>query len=199
MCESSWSVVYAAICAYTCLQCLGIQHAEAAFVDDSCIHCGRCQHFIRGTGRRPDEEDSAGLPPSGAAAAAESDLELMAMLSRAAVSIGLEVNSPHGWTIGFSERDTAHNRMAAWRRGTHRVTITPLCPRLFNPWSDLAFLWAGVPLEQVSRHVVVTTDASSAGWGATCNRQAVSGSWTGPRLLWHINCLELLAVHIDLR
>ncbi len=58
---------------------------------------------------------------------------------------------------------------------------------------------AGVPLEQVSRHTVVTTDASSTGWGATCNGQAASGLWTGPRLLWHINCLELWAVHLALR
>ncbi|KAL0165108.1 hypothetical protein M9458_040861, partial [Cirrhinus mrigala] len=31
------------------------------------------------------------------------------------------------------------------------------------------------------------------------NGQAASGSWTGPRLLWHINCLELLAVLLVLR
>ncbi len=94
-----------------------------------------------------------------------------------------------------------HSRVPrwAWCRGTHRVTITPMCRRLFSLWSDLAFLWAGVPLGQVSRHVVVTTDASSMGWGATCNRQAASWLWTGPRLLWHINCLELLAVHLALR
>ncbi len=42
------------------------------------------------------------------------------------------------------------------------------------------------------------TYASSTGWGATCNRQAASGLWTGPRLLWIINCLELLAVHLAL-
>ncbi len=34
---------------------------------------------------------------------------------------------------------------------------------------------------------------------ATCNGQAASGLWTGPRLLWHINCLELWAVHLALR
>ncbi len=87
----------------------------------------------------------------------------------------------------------------AWRRGALRVNITQECRRSFSPWTDLAFLRAGVPLEQVSRHVVVTTDASSTGWGATCNGQAASGLWTGPRLLWHINCLELLAVHLALR
>ncbi len=49
---------------------------------------------------------------------------------------------------------------------------------------DLAFLRAVVPLEQVSRHVVVTTDHGT-GWGATCNGQAASGLWMGPQLLWH--------------
>ncbi|KAL0152834.1 hypothetical protein M9458_051861, partial [Cirrhinus mrigala] len=72
------------------------------------------------------------------------------------------------------------------------------CRLLFSPWSDLAFLWAGVPLGQISRHVIVNTDASSTGWGAVCNRQAASSSWTGPQLQWHINCLELLAVFLIL-
>ncbi len=34
--------------------------------------------------------------------------------------------------------------------------------------------------------------------GATFNGHAVSGVWTGPQLHWHINCLELLAVHLAL-
>ncbi len=93
-----------------------------------------------------------------------------------------------------------HSRVLrwAWRRGTLRVGITQQCRRSLSPWTDLAFLRAGVPLEQVSRHTVVTTDASSTDWGATCNGQAASGLWTGPRLLWHINCLELWAVHLAL-
>ncbi len=52
-----------------------------------------------------EDEDSTGLPPSGIVAAVESDLDLMAMLARAAVSKRLEVNTPsgpHGWMIGFS-------------------------------------------------------------------------------------------------
>ncbi len=67
-----------------------------------------------------------------------------------------------------------------------------------RPWSDPSFLRAGVPLEQVSRHAVVFTDASTTGWGATYNGHAVSGVWTGPQLHWHINCLELLAVRLAL-
>ncbi len=93
-----------------------------------------------------------------------------------------------------------HSRVPrwAWRCGTLRVGISQQCSRSLSPWTDLAFLRARVPLEQVSRHTVVTTDASSTGWGATCNRQAASGLWTGLRLLWHINCLELWAVHLAL-
>ncbi len=86
----------------------------------------------------------------------------------------------------------------AWQSGTLRVQVTPACRQTFTPWSDLSFLQAGVPLEQVSRHAVVYTDASAKGWGATFNGHAVSGVWTGPQLHWHINCLELLAVHLAL-
>ncbi len=86
----------------------------------------------------------------------------------------------------------------AWQSGTLRVQVTPACRQTFTPWSDLSFLRAGVPLEQVSRHAVVYTDASAKGWGATFNELAVSGVWTGPQLHWHINCLELLAVHLAL-
>ncbi len=86
----------------------------------------------------------------------------------------------------------------AWQSGTLRVQVTPACRQTFTPWSDLSFLRAGVPLEQVSRHAVVYTDASAKGWGATFNGLAVSGVWTGLQLHWHINCLELLAVHLAL-
>ncbi len=45
---------------------------------------------------------------------------------------------------------------------------------------------------------MVYTDASAKGWVAMFNGLAVSGVWTGPQLHWHINCLELLAVHLAL-
>ncbi len=65
-----------------------------------------------------------------------------------------------------------HDRVPrwAWRHGTYRVSLTQSCRRTFSPWSDLAFLRAGVPLEQVSRHVVVSTDASATGWGGHVQR-----------------------------
>ncbi len=169
-----------------CLQCLGRRHAEAAFVDDSCVCCGRMSmislrsrlSFMKGLapsaatradlsgssrgspadalgdlrvtvrasppGTPPrtsyssrsehparfpgdfaglshgapsisfgapsvdrmsiaasgdgftssEDEGAVGLPPSGVVATAAPDPELTAMLARAAVSIGLEVNRP---------------------------------------------------------------------------------------------------------
>ncbi|XP_051535281.1 uncharacterized protein LOC127429940 [Myxocyprinus asiaticus] len=86
----------------------------------------------------------------------------------------------------------------AWCHGTCRVVITPVFHRLFSPWTDLSFLRAGVPLELVPRRVMVTTDASKTGWGAVCNGHTAAGLLTGPRLHWHINCLELLAILLAL-
>jgi hypothetical protein len=87
----------------------------------------------------------------------------------------------------------------AWQQGTVRVPVTPTCRQTFTPWTNLCFLRAGVPLELVSRHVVVSTDAFSMGWGAMCNGHAAAGSWTGPQhLFWHVDCLELLAVRLTL-
>ncbi|KAI2645552.1 ORF V: Enzymatic polyprotein [Labeo rohita] len=56
-----------------------------------------------------------------------------------------------------------HDRVPRWpwHRDTHRIGVSLQCRRLFSPWSDPAFLQAGVPLGQVSRHLVVYTDASS--------------------------------------
>ncbi|KAL0199089.1 hypothetical protein M9458_007629, partial [Cirrhinus mrigala] len=67
------------------------------------------------------------------------------------------------------------------------------------PWEDIWILRAGVSLEQVSRCIVVTTDASKTSWGAVCSGHAASGVCTGSQLLWHINCLELVTVLLALK
>ncbi len=82
--------------------------------------------------------------------------------------IGLQRSTWRSLTFTFRSFRNTDPRWV-WRRGTLRVGITQQCRRSLSPWTDLAFLRAGVPLEQMSRHTVVTTDASSTGWGATCN------------------------------
>ncbi len=80
-----------------------------------------------------------------------------------------------------------------WVKCRARITSTG-----HHTWPNLSFLRAGVPLEQEFRQAVVYTDASAKGWGGTFNGFAVLGVWTGPQLHWHINCQELLAVHLAL-
>ncbi|KAL0180842.1 hypothetical protein M9458_023248, partial [Cirrhinus mrigala] len=91
-----------------------------------------------------------------------------------------------GLQVNREKSKLLHDRVPrwAWHCGTLRIGVSPQCCRLFSPWP---------------KHLVVYTDASSTGWGTVCNGQAASGSWTGPRLQWHITCLELLAVHLALR
>ncbi len=69
----------------------------------------------------------------------------------------------------------------------HHPAVSPFPQPLDGPCLSTGC----VPLEQVSRHTVVTTDASSTGWGATCNGQTASGLWTGPRLLWQC-CVQCI-------
>ncbi len=61
----------------------------------------------------------------------------------------------------------------AWQSGTLRVQVTPACRQTFTPWSDLSFLRAGVPLEQVSRHAVAggprSTGMQCRGFGRVPN------------------------------
>ncbi len=77
----------------------------------------------------------------------------------------------HGWVPRW-----------AWQRSTLRVWVTPACRQIFTPWSDLSFLRAEVPLEQVSRQAVVYKDASIKGWGdhvqRTCSVGGLDGSPT---------------------
>ncbi len=98
----------------------------------------------------------------------------------------------------FNTGSMAESQGGAWQSGTLRVQVTPACQQTFTPWSDLSFLRAGVPLEQVSRHAVVYTDAFRQGLGGHVQRACSVGGLDGSPLHWHINCLELLAVHLAL-
>ena len=67
-----------------------------------------------------------------------------------------------------------------------------------RPWQSTQFLTQGVPLELVSSRLVITTDASLQGWGATFQGRSASGVWEGDILLAHINLLELMVVQLAL-
>ncbi|XP_037536617.1 uncharacterized protein LOC119413633 [Nematolebias whitei] len=81
-----------------------------------------------------------------------------------------------------------------------KLAVTWSCLHALTPWRDEDYLSRGVPMGVVvCRREVVTTDASSMGWGAVWQRRAVQGRWGQRDHSKHINVLELRAVHLALR
>ncbi len=162
---------------------------------EQALHCA--ENLFSQCGVRLGEYD--GTPHGGTC---PSSAELPEFLQRQECGTTETVSEAPG---AYGVRSCSHAARIASYETTSALATLPgpevgmaQCRRSLSPWTDLAFLRAGVPLEQVSWHTVVTTDTSSTGWGATCNGQVALGLWTGPRLLWHINCLELWAVHLAL-
>ena len=85
-------------------------------------------------------------------------------------------------------------------QGKRQVVATDDAVSALRPWQSTQFLTQGVPLplELVSSRLVITTDASLQGWGATFQGHSASGVWEGALLLAHINFLELMAVQLAL-
>lgn len=96
-----------------------------------------------------------------------------------------------------------------WLNGFHldarihrhrKIMVTGLCLRTLGPWRSRTFLARGVPMGTVvCRREVVTTDASSLGWGAVWQRRTVQGRWGRQDRSKHINVLELRAVFLALK
>lgn len=72
-------------------------------------------------------------------------------------------------------------------------------------WTSLRNLLSGLDLFPVREQCVLTTDASSQGWGGVLDRvkgldrKTVQGTWTFAEQEWHINYQELMAVFLSLR
>ncbi|XP_057211386.1 uncharacterized protein LOC130567370 [Triplophysa rosa] len=87
----------------------------------------------------------------------------------------------------------------AWSSGRARVRITHRCLSALEPWRDLSMFSQGVPLGLVTTRTVVTTVASSSGWGAVFEGRPALGLWSPSLSSWHINRLELMAVFLALQ
>ena len=72
-------------------------------------------------------------------------------------------------------------------------TSTWLDPHL-RWWLDDANLLGGRAFRKPRLSLIVTTDASLSGWGATLGQRQVAGCWGPEHSSAHINVLELLAV-----
>ncbi|XP_029965839.1 uncharacterized protein LOC115401688 [Salarias fasciatus] len=76
--------------------------------------------------------------------------------------------------------------------GHRLISIPPQAHQDLLFWMDPALLMQGTPLDCVSNHVEVFTDASLTGWGGTLGHLAVGGAWDS--LPSHINVLEMTPV-----
>ena len=70
-------------------------------------------------------------------------------------------------------------------------------------WQNLDNLLCGLPLSPAATTAVVTTDASSHGWGGVLGEEerggsalTVQGKWDPLQMTWHINQQELMAVFL---
>ena len=61
--------------------------------------------------------------------------------------------------------------------------------------SDGPLEWEDHPDEGL----IIESDASTQGWGATCQGSDTGGPWSALEKTWHINCLELLAATLALK
>lgn len=113
-------------------------------------------------------------------------LGLMAAASNV-IPFGLLHMRPLQWwlrTRGFSPRGNPLRMIMSSRR----------CHRALVMWKDPWFLSQGPVLGAPCRRVMLTTDASLTGWGAIMSGRPAQGLWEDHHRLWHINCLEMLAV-----
>ena len=55
------------------------------------------------------------------------------------------------------------------------------------------------PLDVREPTVEITTDASTAGWGAVCNTRQTGGRWSPQEQEYHINILKTLAIEYALK
>ncbi len=79
-----------------------------------------------------------------------------------------------------------HGRVprCAWQSGTLRVQVTPACGQTFTPLSDLSFLRAGVPLEQVNQARCGLHECLRQGLGGHVQRAcSVGGLYGSPNAL----------------
>src|SRR4029434_9511034 len=68
-----------------------------------------------------------------------------------------------------------------------RVVVSFRCRKARAIWRTPWFLAASGTMGIVSRCVVVTTDASTKGWGAVCEGRGVNGLWSVTEAASHIN------------
>lgn len=82
---------------------------------------------------------------------------------------------------------------------SHRILVPRTLVQQLRFWTLLPNLVQGVPLQAPNYQIVITTDACNLGWGGHLRHFQVQGRWDKSQAKLHINCKELLAVHLTLK
>ena len=99
---------------------------------------------------------------------------------------GLQIQLNSHWDRRYSPKQVA-------------VPLSPVLRQELQWWRCPDNLLAGQPLLTPVPEVVMFTDASMEGWGATLQDTHVWGTWSEEDKWDHINLLELKAVHYGLQ
>ncbi len=94
------------------------------------------------------------------------------------------------------QRWMASHRLDPCRHGSHGVRVSVACTAALIPWRRKGFLTQGGPMRVILCWKVVTTDASLSGWVCVFEGRAVNGTWDAHMRSFHLNDLELFAVHL---
>jgi len=79
-----------------------------------------------------------------------------------------------------------------------RITLDKNSKQELLWWLRNLELCNGKSLIQMPPQLIIQTDASKTGWGASCQGQATGGAWSKEERQLHINVLELKAVNLAL-
>ena len=79
------------------------------------------------------------------------------------------------------------------------VEVTPNMREELQWWEEHLSQWNGGTLVTEKPSVVIETDASKKGWGATSQGVQTGGPWSRSESSMHINCLEALAAFLAIK
>ena len=79
------------------------------------------------------------------------------------------------------------------------LEVTPSMREELQWWENHLSQWNSRTLVTQKPSVVIETDASKQGWGATFQGIQTGGSWSRPESNMHINCLEALAAFLVIK
>ena len=89
------------------------------------------------------------------------------------------------------------NALASGDHGYKNVTpISQQVQEELNWWQQHLQTWNGRCLFRGREQIIISSDASLLGWGATCNGTRTGRLWSVQEKTWHINCLEMQAASL---